>query len=178
MRDTLPALADSHLACINFLLQCEDIVFSFPAERTVSMPAVAFSNNDIAIVAWTFDHHLDGCLGFAIHQIDLDANNKEAVGVLHRRCGRQGAPELRFWLSAAGGGTASSSGTASPKQPSDPAATPAPAAGTPAAAASEEERQEEVGAEARGQEAIAWAAVTPQTKTPPFAAGSSREARA
>lgn len=34
------------------------------------MPAVAFSNNDIALVAWTFDRHLDGCLGFAVHQID------------------------------------------------------------------------------------------------------------
>ena len=34
------------------------------------MPAVAFSNNDIAVVAWTFDKHLDGCLGFAVHQID------------------------------------------------------------------------------------------------------------
>jgi phosphatidylserine/phosphatidylglycerophosphate/cardiolipin synthase-like enzyme len=43
------------------------------------MPAVAFSNNDIAIVAWTFDHHLDGCLGFAIHQIDLGANSKETI---------------------------------------------------------------------------------------------------
>ena len=43
------------------------------------MPAVAFSNNDIAVVAWTFDRHLDGCLGFAIHQIDIDANHKETV---------------------------------------------------------------------------------------------------
>jgi hypothetical protein len=43
------------------------------------MPAVAFSNNDIAVVAWTFDRHLDGCLGFAIHQIDVDAGNKETV---------------------------------------------------------------------------------------------------
>jgi phosphatidylserine/phosphatidylglycerophosphate/cardiolipin synthase-like enzyme len=41
--------------------------------------AVAFSNNDIAVVAWTFDRHLDGCLGFAIHQIDVDAGNKETV---------------------------------------------------------------------------------------------------
>ncbi|CAN5249772.1 hypothetical protein BH11PSE4_BH11PSE4_32730 [soil metagenome] len=41
------------------------------------MPAVAFSNNDIAVVAWTFDRHLDGCLGFAIHQID--AGGKETV---------------------------------------------------------------------------------------------------
>jgi phosphatidylserine/phosphatidylglycerophosphate/cardiolipin synthase-like enzyme len=36
------------------------------------MPAVAFSNNDIAVVAWTFDKHLDGCLGFAIVRIDAD----------------------------------------------------------------------------------------------------------
>ena len=34
------------------------------------MPALAFSNNDIAVVAWTFDKHLDGCLGFAVIQID------------------------------------------------------------------------------------------------------------
>ncbi|HEX4408942.1 MAG TPA: phospholipase D-like domain-containing protein [Xanthobacteraceae bacterium] len=34
------------------------------------MPAIAFSNNDIALVAWTFDRHLDGCLGFAVIQID------------------------------------------------------------------------------------------------------------
>lgn len=39
------------------------------------MPAVAFSNNDIAVVAWTFDRHLDGCLGFAV--IQIDANGKE-----------------------------------------------------------------------------------------------------
>ena len=43
------------------------------------MPAVAFSNNDIAVVAWTFDKHIDGCLGFAIHQIDVTAGNKETV---------------------------------------------------------------------------------------------------
>src|SRR6516164_3183661 len=42
-----------------------------------SMPAIAFSNNDIALVAWTFDRHLDGCLGFAIHQID--ASGKDTI---------------------------------------------------------------------------------------------------
>ena len=41
--------------------------------------AAAFSNNDVAIVAWTFDRHLDGCLGFAIHQIDVGNNDKETV---------------------------------------------------------------------------------------------------
>jgi phosphatidylserine/phosphatidylglycerophosphate/cardiolipin synthase-like enzyme len=39
------------------------------------MPALAFSNNDIAVVAWTFDKHLDGCLGFAV--IRIDASGKE-----------------------------------------------------------------------------------------------------
>ena len=41
------------------------------------MPAIAFSNNDIALVAWTFDRHLDGCLGFAV--IQIDAGGKETV---------------------------------------------------------------------------------------------------
>ena len=48
------------------------------------MPAVAFSNNDIAIVAWTFDRHLDGCLGFAIHQIDLANGNETVLPALAR----------------------------------------------------------------------------------------------
>lgn len=39
------------------------------------MPAIAFSNNDIALVAWTFDRHLDGCLGFQV--IQVDASGKE-----------------------------------------------------------------------------------------------------
>jgi phosphatidylserine/phosphatidylglycerophosphate/cardiolipin synthase-like enzyme len=39
------------------------------------MPALAFSNNDVAVVAWTFDKHLDGCLGFAV--IRIDSSGKE-----------------------------------------------------------------------------------------------------
>src|SRR5258707_13170774 len=69
------------------------------------MPAVAFSNNDIAVVAWTFDRHLDGCLGFAIHQIDIDANGKETVlPAMARFAKQQGdnltteqAPVQKFW---------------------------------------------------------------------------------
>ena len=38
------------------------------------MPAIAFSNNDIALVAWTFDRHLDGCLGFQVIQVDARGN--------------------------------------------------------------------------------------------------------
>lgn len=41
------------------------------------MPAVAFSNNDIAVVAWTFDRHLDGCLGFQV--VRIDGSGKETV---------------------------------------------------------------------------------------------------
>jgi phosphatidylserine/phosphatidylglycerophosphate/cardiolipin synthase-like enzyme len=81
------------------------------------MPAVAFSNNDIAVVAWTFDKHLDGCLGFAVTQIDVDANNKETVLPALARFENQDkslkltteqAPIQKFWwkdLFAKRGGT-------------------------------------------------------------------------
>lgn len=81
------------------------------------MPAVAFSNNDIAVVAWTFDRHLDGCLGFAIHQIDIGANGKETVLPALARFANQNktasltteqAPVQKFWwkdLFAKRGGT-------------------------------------------------------------------------
>ena len=79
------------------------------------MPAIAFSNNDIALVAWTFDRHLDGCLGFAIHQID--ANGKDTVLPALARFEHQDkslkltteqAPIQKFWwkdLFARRGGT-------------------------------------------------------------------------
>jgi phosphatidylserine/phosphatidylglycerophosphate/cardiolipin synthase-like enzyme len=68
------------------------------------MPAIAFSNNDIALVAWTFDRHLDGCLGFAIHQID--ASGKDTVLPALARFATQDknttftteqAPVQKFW---------------------------------------------------------------------------------
>ena len=79
------------------------------------MLAVAFSNNDIAVVAWSFEKHLDGCLGFAIHQID--AGGKERVlPALARFAGQdkslklttEQAPVQKFWwkdLFAKRGGT-------------------------------------------------------------------------
>jgi phosphatidylserine/phosphatidylglycerophosphate/cardiolipin synthase-like enzyme len=81
------------------------------------MPAIAFSNNDIAVVAWTFDRHLDGCLGFAIHRIDVDAGNTESVLPAMARFASQAkglhltteqAPVQKFWwkdLFAKRGGT-------------------------------------------------------------------------
>jgi len=78
------------------------------------MPAIAFSNNDIAIVAWTFDRHLDGCLGFAVHRIDT-AGVDTPLPALARFKGQKGenlttedAPVQKFWwkdLTARRGGT-------------------------------------------------------------------------
>jgi phosphatidylserine/phosphatidylglycerophosphate/cardiolipin synthase-like enzyme len=43
------------------------------------MKAVAFSNNDIAIVAWTFGGKLSGCLGFAVYRIDVRAGTETCL---------------------------------------------------------------------------------------------------
>ncbi len=37
------------------------------------MKAIAFSNNDIAVAAWTFGGRIAGCLGFAIYRTDVKA---------------------------------------------------------------------------------------------------------
>ena len=34
------------------------------------MKAVAFANNDIAVVAWTFGGKLPNCLGFAVYRLE------------------------------------------------------------------------------------------------------------
>ncbi|NPU69492.1 nuclease [Bradyrhizobium sp. 83012] len=79
------------------------------------MPALAFSNNDIAVVAWTFDRRLDGCLGFAIHRIDLADHTDTVLPALARFAGQTAdklatdqAPVQKFWwkdLFAKRGGT-------------------------------------------------------------------------
>src|SRR5271170_321029 len=40
------------------------------------MKAVAFANNDIAVVAWTFGGKLPDCLGFAIYRVDVRAGTE------------------------------------------------------------------------------------------------------
>ncbi|MGA2336098.1 MAG: phospholipase D-like domain-containing protein [Terriglobales bacterium] len=79
------------------------------------MPAIAFSNNDIALVAWTFERHLNGCLGFAV--IQIDASGKETpLPALASFAGQprdphrttEQAPVQKFWwkdLFAKRGGT-------------------------------------------------------------------------
>src|SRR5438477_10044954 len=50
------------------------------ARRTVSwndrcmQNAVAFSNNDVVTIAWSYGRRPDGCMGFAIHRIDAAGN--------------------------------------------------------------------------------------------------------
>jgi phosphatidylserine/phosphatidylglycerophosphate/cardiolipin synthase-like enzyme len=39
--------------------------------------AIAFANNDVVTVAWSFGQKLDGCMGFAVYRID--ANGKETA---------------------------------------------------------------------------------------------------
>ena len=46
------------------------------------MKAVAFSNNDIAVAAWTFGGKITGCLGFAIYRIDVKAGTETCLPAL------------------------------------------------------------------------------------------------
>ncbi|MGO9486189.1 MAG: phospholipase D-like domain-containing protein [Rhodomicrobium sp.] len=48
------------------------------------MKALAFANNDIAVIAWTLDKKLDGCLGFAVYRIDVHAGKETALPAMAR----------------------------------------------------------------------------------------------
>src|SRR5260370_17919323 len=56
------------------------------------MKAVAFSNNDIAVVAWTFDGKLSGCLGFAIYRIDVRAGTETCLPAMATFQGQKATP--------------------------------------------------------------------------------------
>jgi phosphatidylserine/phosphatidylglycerophosphate/cardiolipin synthase-like enzyme len=43
------------------------------------MKAVAFANNDVAVVAWTFGGKLPGCVGFAVYRIDVRAGTETCL---------------------------------------------------------------------------------------------------
>ena len=69
------------------------------------MPALAFCNNDIAVVAWTFDKHLNNCIGFAVYQRDIVAGSELALPALaqfatqdvHANLTTADAPVQKFW---------------------------------------------------------------------------------
>jgi phosphatidylserine/phosphatidylglycerophosphate/cardiolipin synthase-like enzyme len=46
------------------------------------MQALAFSNNDIAVVAWTFGGRIPGCLGFAVYRVDVQAGTESCLPAL------------------------------------------------------------------------------------------------
>jgi len=53
------------------------------------MKAVAFANNDIAVVAWTFDGKLPNCLGFAVYRIDVRAGTETCLPAMATFSGQQ-----------------------------------------------------------------------------------------
>ncbi|WP_157137088.1 phospholipase D-like domain-containing protein [Sphingomonas sp. PAMC 26617] len=56
------------------------------------MQAVAFSNNDIAVVAWTFGGRIPGCLGFGIYRTDVKAGVETCLPALATFPGQQATP--------------------------------------------------------------------------------------
>jgi phosphatidylserine/phosphatidylglycerophosphate/cardiolipin synthase-like enzyme len=56
------------------------------------MNAVAFANNDIAVVAWTFGGKLLNCLGFAVYRIDVRAGTETCLPAMATFSGQQATP--------------------------------------------------------------------------------------
>src|SRR6185312_5102257 len=56
------------------------------------MKAVAFANNDIAVMAWTFGGKLPNCLGFAIYRIDVRSGTETLMPAMATFPGQQATP--------------------------------------------------------------------------------------
>ncbi len=56
------------------------------------MKAIAFSNNDIAVVAWSFDGRLQDCLGFAVYRVDVKAGTETCLPAMATFPGQQATP--------------------------------------------------------------------------------------
>jgi phosphatidylserine/phosphatidylglycerophosphate/cardiolipin synthase-like enzyme len=56
------------------------------------MKAVAFANNDMAIVAWTFGGKLPSCLGFAVYRIDVRAGTETCLPAMATFSGQNATP--------------------------------------------------------------------------------------
>lgn len=56
------------------------------------MKAIAFSNNDIAVVAWTFGGKLQNCLGFAVYRIDVKAGTESCLPAMATFPSQQATP--------------------------------------------------------------------------------------
>jgi PLD-like domain len=56
------------------------------------MKAVAFANNDIAVVAWTFGGKLPNCIGFAVYRIDVRAGTETCLPAMATFENQQATP--------------------------------------------------------------------------------------
>ena len=56
------------------------------------MKAIAFSNNDMAIAAWTFGGKIPNCLGFAIYRTDVNAGVETCLPALATFAGQNATP--------------------------------------------------------------------------------------
>ena len=56
------------------------------------MKAVAFANNDMAVVAWTLGGKLPRCLGFAIYRVDVRAGTETCLPAMATFSGQQATP--------------------------------------------------------------------------------------
>jgi hypothetical protein len=48
-------------------------------ERDMSTKCIAFSNNDVILVAWTFAHKLEDCVGCDVRRIPAESANIHSV---------------------------------------------------------------------------------------------------
>ena len=68
------------------------------------MKALAFANNDIAVLAWVYDGRLEDCMGFAVYRIDSQGK-EEALPAMARFKGvpknvkqtTEQGPVQKFW---------------------------------------------------------------------------------
>jgi hypothetical protein len=56
------------------------------------MKAIAFSNNDIAVAAWTFGGRIEDCLGFAVYRTDVKAGVETCLPAMATFPGQQATP--------------------------------------------------------------------------------------
>jgi hypothetical protein len=63
-----------------------------PNWEEAAMKAVAFANNDMAVMAWTLGGKLPNCLGFAIYRIDVRAGTETCLPAMATFSGQQATP--------------------------------------------------------------------------------------
>ena len=47
--------------------------------------AIAFCDNDVVVVAWSYGHKVEGCMGFAVYRIDSAGKERSRARARRRR---------------------------------------------------------------------------------------------